>query len=162
MVIYIVCFNLQDEHNQQVEQIQFWLSFLNSSLPCSSTRPSSTQKWKIILAGLREDEKHPSSRLTTNHIATWQSGFNRLNLFQDKLFSISSHTSKNVRHLLQQIEKECQQIFDSCKILIPASYRKLLTSIQQQNFKSQSNLRFSTIREMHEMHSVSSDGWMRE
>jgi hypothetical protein len=34
----------------------------------------------------------------------------------------------------------------------------LLTSIQQQNFKSQSNIHFSTIHEMHEMHSTSSDG----
>jgi hypothetical protein len=60
-------------------------------------------------------------------------------------------------HLWQHIEKECQQIFDSCKIQIPALYHKMLTSIQQQNFKSPSNLHFSTICEMHELLSVSSD-----
>ena len=41
MVVYIVCYSLEDDAKEQQSQLTFWLEFLNSALPLASKLLSS-------------------------------------------------------------------------------------------------------------------------
>lgn len=135
MVIYIVCYNQEDEQNDQLSQIMFWLQFLNSAISHSSLSSSSSRsssKWKVMIVGLRADAKHLSSRSFKQAIGAWQKQF-KLPLYKE-IFSVSSLTSsESVNRLLQKVEEVCEQIFQSLPIRIPSSYRDLLGWIESYN-----------------------------
>ena len=129
MVVYVVCFDLRAPNEVQKQQISFWLEFLSSALP--KTSPSSNPRWTIMLAGLREDIKHPSSNLTSSNLPTWQKKFPHLPLFTKQLFTISTFTSKeSVRTLLDAVNIECNRLFDEFSIQIPSLYLQVLSVIQ--------------------------------
>jgi hypothetical protein len=134
MVVYIVCFDLEQDHKDQINQITFWLEFLSSALP--NFLPSST----VMIAGLKSDVRHPSTSISPAHINTWQNRFKNLHLFESDLFNISSLESKaSVSHLFQCVEEECKRIFKSHSISIPKPYLELLQSIKQLNDISSSS-----------------------
>jgi hypothetical protein len=134
MVVYIVCFDLEQDCNDQLNQITFWLEFLSSSLP--NFLPSST----VMIVGLKSDVKHPSTSLSTSHIKHWQDRFKKLHLFESDLFTISSLKAKDsVSHLLQCVERECKRIFDAHSITIPKAYHDFLQAIKQINSDNNSS-----------------------
>jgi hypothetical protein len=134
MVVYIVCFDLEQDHEGQINQITFWLEFLSSALPNFLSSSS------VMLAGLKSDVKHPSTSISPSHIKTWQHRFKNLHLFESDLFNISSLKSKDsVSHLLRCVEGECKRIFKSHSISIPKPYLELLQSIKQINDISSSS-----------------------
>lgn len=129
MVVYIVCYSLEDDAKEQQSQLTFWLEFLNSALPLASKLSSS--KWKVMVVGLRSDSKHPTSEFTADDIAYWQNRFTRLPLYKEELFAISSTKSReSVTHLLCSVEFVCASIFQAHCMMIPSSYRRVLERIQ--------------------------------
>ncbi len=132
MVIYIVCYSLQERHEDQSDQIGFWFKFLNSSLPPSPVA-SSVPRWKIITVGLRADVKHDTSHLSKSNLFDWQNTFPRLPLFKGELFLTSAKDSQgipNIEHLLDTVKEECAKMFSCHSVRIPSSYQKLLSSIK--------------------------------
>jgi hypothetical protein len=144
MVVYIVCFDLEQDHDDQVCQIEFWLEFLSSTLP--GFLPSST----VMISGLKSDVKHASTSICRSHIQSWQNRFRNLFLFKSDLFTISSIKSKeSVSHLLQCVEGECKRIFESHSTAIPKPYLELLQSIKQMsNISSSSSNHFTSPSEL--------------
>lgn len=132
MVIYVLCYNLQEDAETQLSQILYWLQFLNSALP--HTDQASLSKWQIMIVGLRSDAKHPSTFINKQFIPAWQKRFKRLPLYKKEIFSVSSLKSvDSVQHLLEKVDEECTRIFNSHALRIPSSYRKLLAWIQNNN-----------------------------
>jgi hypothetical protein len=132
MVVYLVCFSLEDTPEKQQLQLAFWLEFLNSALSLTTLPPShSIPKWNIMLVGLHSDAFHPQTNLDTKYIKAWQSKFKQLPLFTKELFATSAlQNIESISHLLQEVKTVCSTIFDHHTILIPRSYRDLLTSLQ--------------------------------
>jgi hypothetical protein len=88
MVVYIVCFDLEQNPQDQINQIAFWLQFLNSALP--KFLPSST----VMIAGLKSDVKHPKISVSRDHIKTWKNLYN-LPLFESDLFKQMNDNSSS-------------------------------------------------------------------
>lgn len=118
----------------QLSQILFWLQFLNSAIPLSSSSSYSSSKWQVMIVGLRADAKHPSSCISNQVIGAWQHKFKRLPLYKKEVFSVSSMTSSSsVTHFFQKLEEECQRIFQFHSVQVPTSYRNLLRWIEKEN-----------------------------
>jgi hypothetical protein len=133
MTSMLVCFNLELPVEDQIQQISFWLNFLNSSLPLPPlpATPGAIPKWNVILVGVRQDEQHDFS-LTKNPnlISQWKKRWPRLPL-APILFTVSSLKSQeSVQHLLQFVGDECGRIFDTHCTQIPLSYRNFLSKLQ--------------------------------
>jgi hypothetical protein len=129
MVVYLVCYSLEVDAEEQQFQIAFWLDFLNSALPLSSK--SIRSKWQVMIVGLRADVKHSSSFLKSKHIQSWQFKYTNLPLFTKELFSISATTpQESVAKLLQEVEIVCTTVFQCHAVNIPHTYRKLATFVQ--------------------------------
>lgn len=132
--MFFVCFNLGDPLNQQLQQISYWLDFLNSSLPLPHHQSNSSNLMpsaKIILIGLQSD-KQKDFHITANPqqtLAAWQTRWNHLPI-ASTLFSVSSHTSiSSVQTLLTFVTEECNQIFSIHSVRIPLLYHKILSQL---------------------------------
>jgi hypothetical protein len=132
MVAYLICFSLESTPEQQLEQIKFWLQFLNSSLPLQQGASQAiNSRFTVMLVGLRADAKHPRSELTAQNITIWQHMYHHLNFYTEELFNISSMKStESVAHLLRAVENECNRIFKLHVLHIPTSYHELLSAIR--------------------------------
>lgn len=129
MTVIIVCFSLGVPVADQLEQIVYWLDFLNSSL--SLPPLSSTPKWTIILVGVRADEQQDFSIFENpSRIENWKTRWSRLPIYP-KVFSVSSLKSmESVQTLLQCVEAECGHIFDKHATQIPSSYQTFLLKLK--------------------------------
>lgn len=90
MVVYVVCYDLSMPMENQIEQVNYWLGYLNSLLspqfsnlnsslssnnhsPRASVRSraysttpyNATPKWSIMLVGTHSDKKHSSGCLNS-------------------------------------------------------------------------------------------------
>ena len=52
-VRYVVCFDLSKPLNQQVEQLHYWLNFLDTSLTAGDGVGEVGSAWKVALVGLQ-------------------------------------------------------------------------------------------------------------
>lgn len=134
MVVYLVCFDLSATPQDQLEQVLFWLQFLNSSVPnllqtLSSANANKDKNWRVMIVGLKSDAKQKTI-FTSESINSWQYQMKNLPLF-NRLFEVSSlRALHSVRELLDSVSLVCAQIFENHTVLIPSSFRKLLHSIQ--------------------------------
>lgn len=127
MVIYLVCFDLSQPEDKQMQQITFWLEYLNSTL--TAARSTSTT---VMIFGTRSDIKNPVSNISSSSIRFWQNKFKNIPLYKSELFTISSLQVKDsVVHLLDAITTECHKIFDILSLKIPTSYIKLIDFLEQ-------------------------------
>lgn len=134
MVAYLVCFDLGAKVQEQIDQVSYWLNFLESSLPLppSSSPPQRDGKWVIFLVGLRSDlcKRQDSSPFQQDHINSWTKNWPRLPIF-NQIFMVSSMTGiKRVRNLFNIVGRECDRIFQSHSVLIPTSYKRVLAHLQ--------------------------------
>jgi hypothetical protein len=129
MIVIIVCFSLAVPVDDQCKQIAYWLNFLNSSL--SLPPLSSTPKWSIILAGVREDEQQDLSIIQNPiTIQSWKTKWSQLPIYP-KVFSVSSlKSTESVQILLQCVEAECGRIFNKNATQIPSSYQAFLLELK--------------------------------
>lgn len=131
-MVYLVCFDLGATIEEQANQITYWLSFLDSSLPLpSSTAVEHNGKWTIFPVGLRSDlqQRHPGN-FQSDHIQSWKRTWPRLPIF-DQIFNVSSFKSvESVSDLLNVVGIECNRIFNTHSVLIPSSYREVLAKLQ--------------------------------
>lgn len=137
MVAYVVCFDLGATVEDQLLQLNYWLSFLNSSLPLPSPSPSSSrccssqQKWIIFLVGLRSDLQQDSACIRSNCLDSLKKNWPRLPIF-DHIFKVSSIKSlDSVNNLFGIIGKECDRIFNSHSLLIPKAFKQVLIGLQK-------------------------------
>lgn len=132
MVTYLVCFDLAASLQEQMDQVRYWMDFLNSSLPIPARSTSEAdEKWTIILVGLRSDLlAKGSSMLQQKHLNAWRRKWPRLPIFSH-MFMVSSIASvESVNCLLESVRMQCDKLFSKHCVLIPTSYRRILTSIQ--------------------------------
>lgn len=133
MVAYLLCFDLGATVHEQMDQVRYWLDFLNSSLLLPSRAASGDEKWTIILVGLRSDlHQKGSPMLQQQHLNAWKKKWPRLPIF-NQMFMVSSTTSvESANKLFETVRNQCDSIFSKHCVLIPSSFRKVLTSIQSQ------------------------------
>lgn len=133
MVTYVVCYDLGVSIQEQMDQVRYWLDFLNSSLSLPSRSASNDDKWTIILVGLRSDMRNKGApMLQQQHLNAWKKKWPRLPIYST-LFTVSSTTSiESVNILFESVGKQCDHIFSKHCVLIPTSYRKVLAAIQSQ------------------------------
>lgn len=132
MAAYLVCFDLGASIEEQTKQVNYWLSFLYSSLPLpTSPTAQKDKKWIIFLVGLKSDLRKPGAiAFRQNHLNSWKKNWHRLPIF-DQVFSVSSVTSiQSVHDLFNIVGKECDRIFQSHSVLIPNSYRLILKFLE--------------------------------
>ncbi len=128
LVIYLLCFDLSATLPDQIEQVLYWLKFLQSSIPRLYSGNNVDKNWSVIVVGLKNDAKKET--FSADSIRSWQPMVPDLPLY-DRLFEVSSlQAQESVRDLLDTITNVCTQIFDKHTVLIPNSYRKLLKSIK--------------------------------
>lgn len=129
MVVYMLCFDLKQSRQEQLEQIAYWLDYLNSTLTFQSQSAHGSSKWCILLVGLRSDLQDSSS-IQSKHLASWQHKYPRL-VIVDTLFTVSSLKSiESVQELCQALEVQCGRIFDLHSVRIPSSYRMILLTLE--------------------------------
>lgn len=131
MVVYIVCFDLAESPQAQINQLNYWLNYLNSMLPLSvQSGDRIDSNWCILIAGLRSDLRSTTSSLPS--LAILAQRYPRLAIMVDKLFTVSSTESiESVQALLTALEGECSRIFNTHCIQIPRSYRSILKNFHQ-------------------------------
>lgn len=132
MILYLVCFDLSQPLQEQIDQITYWLDFLHSALPLPPSRAPPRSDWGILLVGLRADKQHPlSSQIQFEHIKRWQGMWPRLAILNQGIFAVSSLTSDDsVRHLLGSVEELCGRMFTAHASAIPTIFRTTLERIQ--------------------------------
>lgn len=130
MIVYLVCFDLSRPWREQLDQLVYWLNFLNSSFSLSplGARPS----WRIFIVGLKSDVRDPSAPvMQPHHVEAWNTQYPYLP-FYNEVFEVSSATSKeSVGRLLSAVDQECIQIFEHHALEIPTIFSKSLDSIKQ-------------------------------
>lgn len=141
MVVIVVCYDLTQPPNIQLQQLSYWLDFLQSALPPSTS--ASKSKWKVIIVGTKLDlcTSPPVQRDT--FVRSWQAKWADIPIY-DTHFQVSSWLGEGVRVLLHAIEDTFSSIFTRHAIRIPKSYKTLLHSLQsipeQQSVQSISDL----------------------
>ncbi len=63
MVVYLVCFDLSATPQDQLEQVLYWLQFLNSSVPTlpqmlsssNNNNNNNNKNWRVMIVGLKSD-----------------------------------------------------------------------------------------------------------
>jgi len=131
-VVYFLCYDLSQSTEMQLDQVAYWLDYLNSalSLPPSSSKYHHNAKWVIMLVGLKKDLQNRLHKLQLPHLEVWQNQFTRLPILP-RLFSVSSTKSESsVQELLTELQEQCKRIFSKHTMLIPSSYRKILQDLQ--------------------------------
>ena len=125
-MVYLVCFDLSEDTQGQMDQIKYWLDFLHSFL---GSTPSQS-KWKLILIGTRSDlNKSKQSIASANPIPKWQQTWPNLPLHPDIL--ITSKTNKSsIDHILEVVKHECKAIMSTTKV--PTKYLAFLKAIHAQ------------------------------
>ncbi len=89
--MYLVCFDLGVDLKEQLNQLTYWLDYLNSILssPEAINDPESKKKWSVMIVGLGSDNLKPSPvNLSSSNIPVWQATWPNLPLYH-KLFSTS-------------------------------------------------------------------------
>lgn len=148
MVIYLLCFDLSLAKEIQIEQVSYWLTFLNSSLAHSAATSS---KWTVFLVGLRSDKKK-EALFGQRQLSVWKHMFPTLPIY-DQLFITSSVTSnESVQALLQEVKNECKRIFETHTVLIPSVYKQILHRI-----KAESNDEPSDVMTLYEKYNCGLD-----
>ncbi len=137
MEVYLLCFNLSAPTREQEEQISSWLQIINDSVPNlpQSGRgdiASRNNYWKIVLAGLQQDQvKYSDVTIETEGLRSWKMQYPNLP-FHDQLFKVSSLSSReSVQQLLTTIESISSQMFAQRTVLIPPSFKTVLQPIKQ-------------------------------
>lgn len=132
MIIYTLCFDLGVSQRKQIEQVSYWLNFLNSALPLPPHQPSTDSNMVIIPVGLRADlAQNLENCLQNSHLQVWKKKWNRLPLY-NQLYHLSSFKLKEkLREFLQVVERVCENIFEVHSKEIPTIYKNLLHSIHQ-------------------------------
>ncbi len=144
MVVYFVCFDLHAEQQDQLNQIFYWLEFLNSSVSTpAQTHRAQTRNLRVMVIGLKEDIQNTSS-IERRSLPGWQSRWANLPLGEE-LFKVRSldPLSQSVSSLVEALTKACAQIFAQHAVRIPASYPTLLRSLKSCATSSNSSLIFS-------------------
>lgn len=126
MVVYLICFDLSKPANVQIQQIAYWLDFLHSAIPHSSSR----SKWQVIIVGTKSDLKSQQQLQQDNLISRWQSQWPNLP-FHNQHFAVSSFSLDGVSDLLRALEGVCKSIFKNHTFRVPSSFKQLLQSLQQ-------------------------------
>lgn len=130
MVVYVLCFDMKESRQNQLDQIVYWLNYLNStlSLPSHSTH-AADPKWCIMLVGLRSDLQRDTP-IPAKHIAGWQQKYPRL-VIANHLFSVSALMStESIEQFCTSLEGECSSILDKHSARIPLSYKSVLQSCE--------------------------------
>lgn len=167
MVTYFLCFDLSEPLEGQIDQVGYWLDFLNSALPLPHNASSTeNEKWTIMIVGLRADLVKFPPPLQPHHLQSWKKRWPRLPIFH-QMFMVSSTTSiDSVRELLELVSNECTRIFSTHKVRIPTLYRRILNviekqpdteslvhkSVLQQHFQGMDDIAFQIV--LHYLHSV--------
>lgn len=130
LVVYFVCFDMKEPIQVQIQQIAYWLDFLNSTLSLPPRSVGVTPTWCIIIVGLRSDQSDPSMLIKTRHLEAWQQKYPRL-VIMNKLFIVSALKSDESVQLLQiALELECDRIFNTNSVKIPRSYKSIMHTLE--------------------------------
>lgn len=157
MILYLVCFDLSQSLEGQVQQISYWLNFLHSSLPLPPPPVPSHANWGILLVGLCADKQDLSApQVQLHHITTWQGMWPRLSILNKQIFAVSSITSEeSVRKLFNTVDKVCGDIFEVNAVEIPSLFRATLESIK--SIPPSSELVLTTEAALHAEHASDVD-----
>jgi hypothetical protein len=123
--VYLVCFDLSKDEQDQIEQLTYWLDFLDSFIAADSTN----SKLKVILVGTRSDLNKSQPLLHSNPIPKWQHLWPSLPLHHE-IFSTSKFNQDCFSRLLKTVKHECQAIVSTNKV--PKTYLSLLKVLQAQ------------------------------
>lgn len=136
MVLYLVCFDLGVPIAEQMQQIEYWLSYLQSVLCINKSIPQSyiESKWKIMIVGTRADLQPAQSQIIhKDTTSTYKQQFPDLPLFHD-VFCISTNLRSSGGYQLQdlsaEIHRECLHILNNNNKKVPVSYSCLHEILQ--------------------------------
>lgn len=132
LVIYVLCYDMKESRQGQINQIGYWLDYLNSTLPLAApSTHNSESKWCIMIVGLRSDlQTDLSNLIQLKNLNAWQRNYTNLAIM-NKLFTVSSFkSSESVEQLRDALEEECGRIFARHCVRIPRSYRSVLHNLE--------------------------------
>lgn len=132
MVLYTICFDLNAEPIEQLKQVEYWLSYLNSILCNAKPIPPThaTAKWRIILVGTRADLAESEPKTPAN-IDNYRKAYPVLPIYHE-LFTISTKNDgdEQLASLCEALKVECKRILDIHSAAVPCAHKDLLQLVQ--------------------------------
>jgi hypothetical protein len=123
--VYLVCFDLSKDEQDQIDQLTYWLDFIDSFIAADPTN----SKLKVILVGTRSDLNKSQFLLHSNPIPKLQHTWPSLPLHHE-IFITSKFNQDSFGHLLKVVKLECKAIVSTNKV--PKTYLSLLKALQAQ------------------------------
>lgn len=127
MTIYLVCYDLRVNPKAQLQQILYWLEYLNAILVPDSKDSS----WEVIIVGLCSDKcKDKEASKNIVKVSTWKSQIPNIPI-SSKTFMVSSYIDKSsLLELLSELEQHFSNLFLTYTAEIPTIYRNILEHVQ--------------------------------
>lgn len=124
MTIYLLCYDLQQPPEDQLQQISYWLKYLNALLPGKSTLQQSPS-FRIFIVGLRAD-MCSDLQLSKDiiHVATWRTTFPSLSI-HDKSFFCSYKERSSLELLANELDEQLKILFKTHAQQVPRLYKDL-------------------------------------
>ena len=126
MVVYVVCYDLSADPQDQHEQLSYWLDFLQSTLGPSAAESHS--KWRVVIVGTKLDKSNQSNS-SINLIPSWKAQWPHLPLYE-KHCVVSSHKRDGIDMLLQELQHICESIFSQHSLRVPNYFKQLQRCFQ--------------------------------
>lgn len=127
MTIYLVCYDLRESPTVQLQQIFYWLEYLNAILVPNLQDVS----WQVIVVGLCMDKcKDIDASASILRVDTWKLRIPNIPICS-KTFMVSSHEDKpSLMELLSELEQRFANLFLTHATEIPTIYRNILEHVQ--------------------------------
>lgn len=134
-MLFLVCFDLGADKQEQLKQASYWLDYLQSLLCPSSFESDDSRndfllKWRVILVGLRWDLQKPTEVISTS-IQQCKQQWSNLPLYE-RIFHTSKEDSKSVQQLWEIVGTECNSIMGKYTTQIPTAYLIILETLQSE------------------------------
>lgn len=126
-----MCFDLSDELQGQINQIKYWLDYLNSFF-CINSETSQKSKWRVILVGTRADlslQANSQPLVAANPILQWQQTWASLPLHHEIIFTSQTSTS-SIDYLLDVVKLTCKEIMSKFATQVPTGFVSILKVLQ--------------------------------
>lgn len=132
-MLFLVCFDLGANQQEQLKQVSYWLDYLQSllcpELISETIRKEFLSKWRVILVGLRLDLLKSSSEIITASIQQWKHLWSNLPLYNSIILT-SKEDSTSVYQLWEIIQAECEAIMNKFTKQVPTAYLVILDHLR--------------------------------
>lgn len=136
MTVYLLCYDLQQEVD---DQISYWLQYLNVLLLQVEHTSQHPQSFKIFIVGLRADGcSDKQSSKASLFVNSWRSRVPNL-IIHDKTFQLSAHTDyEKLESLANELGTQFNILFESHAKQVPVVYQRHIETVHYSNWKDES------------------------